>query len=57
MVFLEFRQEAWGSSGVATGISWNLSCSIRDIKTPFELQGGAQDGSQVSAGELDLISY
>ena len=37
MVFLELRQEAWGSSGVATGTSGNLSRSLRDVKTPFEL--------------------
>ena len=36
LVFLEFRQGPWGSSGIATGTSGNLSCCLREVKSPFE---------------------
>ena len=57
MVFLELRQEACGSSRVVMGTSGNLSCCLREVKSPFELPGGAWDCSRVTAGDSGLISY
>ena len=54
---LELRQEAWDSSPVTTGYSGSLSCCLREVKSPFELRGGARDCSGVTAGESGLNSH
>ena len=51
MVFLELRWKAWGSSPVAMVTSANLSFCLREVKSPFELQGGVRDCSPDAAGE------
>ena len=51
MVFLELWWEAWGSSRVTTWTSGNLLCCLRDMKSPFKLQGVLRDSSRVAAGE------
>lgn len=35
--FSKLRQEAWASSRVPTGTSGNLSCFLREVRSPFEL--------------------
>ena len=45
------RQEAMGSLGVAMGPSGNLLCCLREVKSPFELQGALRDSSPVTEGE------
>ena len=37
VMFLEFQQEAWGSTLVATGTSGILLYCLRKVKSPFEL--------------------
>ena len=39
MVYLELWREAWGSSLVVMATSGNLSCCLREVSSPFELQG------------------
>ena len=56
MVFLELRQEAWGSSGVATGTSGNLSCCHSGGRPPSELQWVPQDSYQVAARESQVVA-
>ena len=51
MVFLELQWKAWGSSPVATVTSANLSFCLREVKSPFELQGGVRDCPPGAAGE------
>ena len=51
LVFLKLRREAWDSSAATLGNSGSLSCCLREVKSPFELRGGARDHSGVSAGE------
>ena len=51
MVFLELRWKAWGSSPVAMVTSANLSFCLREVKSPFELQGGVRDCPPDAAGE------
>ena len=55
MIFLKSRQEAWGYSRVVSGTSGNISCCLRKVKSPFKLQGGTWDCSQITAGESGLI--
>ena len=43
--FLEFWREVWGFSRVTTGNSGSLLCCPREVQSPFELRGGAQDCS------------
>ena len=43
--FLEFWQEVWGFSRVTMGNSGSLLCCPREVQSPFELRGGAQDCS------------
>ena len=63
MVFLKLQLEAWGYSGVMTGIAGNLSCCLREIKSAFELWGQAQvaleshQGNWVSSGIEGGISW
>ena len=57
MVSLELRWEAWGSSPGTTGKSGSLSCCLREVKSPFELQGQARECSVVTAGESGLNSH
>ena len=47
---LELRQETLSSSQVVTGTSGNLSCCLREAKSPFELQEGVWDCSRVTSG-------
>ena len=66
MVFLELRREDLGSSRVPTRTSGNLSCSLRDVRPPFKLQGppriplelqqGNKASSQVEAANSGLLS-
>ena len=50
MVFLELRPKVKGSSRVVTGNTGNLSCCLREVKSPFDFQGGMLDCSRVTAG-------
>ena len=52
MLLFELRQEVWDSSLVTTGYSGSLSCCLREVKSPFELRGGARNCSGVTAGEI-----
>ena len=66
VVFLELRREDLGSSRVPTRTSGNLSCSLRDVRPPFKLQGppriplelqqGNKASSQVGAANSGLLS-
>ena len=51
MVFHELQQEALAFSQIATGTSGSLLCCLREVRTPFELQGAPRDSSLVTAGE------
>ena len=42
MVFIELQRESWGSSQVGMETSWNISCCLWEVKSPFELHGGAR---------------
>ena len=55
--FLQLQQEALGSSQVVMWTSGNLSCCLREVESPYELQVGAWVYSQVTAPELGLISH
>ena len=57
MVCLQLQREAWGSSAGTTGSSGSLSCCLREVTSPFELLGRAQECSGVTAGELSLNSH
>ena len=57
MVCLELWREAWGFSSVTMGNSESLSCCLREVKSPFELQGPAPKSSRVTAGESGLNSH
>ena len=54
--FLEMRREAWDSFSGTPGNSGSLSCCLKEVKSPFELRGGVQDRSGISAGESGLNS-
>ena len=66
VVFLELWREALGPSRVPTRTSGNLSCSLRDVRPPFKLQGppriplelqqGNKASSQVEAANSGLLS-
>ena len=51
MASLELRRD----SRVMTGNSGRLSCCPREVRSPFELRGGAGHCSRVTAGQIDLI--
>ena len=51
MVYLKLWQEAWCSSKVERKTSGNLSCCLRGVRPPFDLQGEPWDSSQVTAEE------
>ena len=57
MVCLQLQREAWGSSAGTTGSSGSLSCCLREVNSPFELLGRAQECSGVMAGESGLNSH
>ena len=57
MVCLKLRLEAWGSTTGTTGRSGSLSCCLREVKYPFELQGREPKCSGVTAGESGLNSH
>ena len=50
------KREALGSSQVETWTSENFSCCLREVRTPFKLQGALQDSTRVAAGDRGLIS-
>ena len=50
------RREAWDSFSGTPGNSGSLSCCLKEVKSPFELRGGVQDRSGISAGESGLNS-
>ena len=47
LIFLELRQETWGSSRVTTGSSGTRSCCLRQVKSPCELRRTSWDCSPV----------
>lgn len=57
LVYLKLWWEAWDSSPANPGNSGSLSCCVREVKPPFELQRGARDYSGVTAGESGLNSH
>ena len=54
MVLLELLRESWDFSPVTTGCTGILSCYLREVKSPVELQGEygialeSQQGNQAS---------
>ena len=54
MVFLELKRAMWDFSQVTMGNSGSLSCGTREVQSPFELQGGVQHCSRITAGESGL---
>ena len=57
LVFFKLLREAWDSSAATLGNSGSLSCCLREVKSPFELQGGARDRSGVLTGESGFNSH
>ena len=57
LVFFKLLQEAWDSSAATLGNSGSLSCCLREVKSPFELRGGARDRSGVLTGESGFNSH
>ena len=56
MDFLELWGEAWDSSADTPGNSGSLLFCLREVKSPFELQGGVRDFSGVLTGISGLSS-
>ena len=57
VVFLELQRKVSGFSRVMMGNSGSLLCGPRDIKSPFELRGGAQHCSRVTIGKSGLKTH
>ena len=56
MDFLELWGEAWDSSADTPGNSGSLLFCLREVKSPFELQGGVRDFSPVMTGNSGSLS-
>ena len=55
LVFLELRQQTWGSSRVTMVTSGTRSWGLRKVQSPCELPGASRDSSAVAAGAEVLI--